>query len=578
MNMEIRQPIVTVLGHIDHGKTLLLDAIRGTNVQAGEVGGITQHIGASYIPEKTIRKICKELLEKYKIKIEIPGLLFIDTPGHKSFVSLRKRGGSISDLAILVIDINEGFKEQTDESLILLKQFKVPFAVAATKIDKVVGWKPVEKTSFTKSFEEQSDLTKEEVDKKIYQLVLSFAERGINADRFDRIEDFKKKIAIVPCSGKTGEGVAELLLVLCGLAQLFLKDRLKLEKRGRGNVLEVKEERGLGTTIDIILYDGSIERGDYLVIGGREPIVTKIRALLIPRPLQELRTEKKFLNIKKANAAAGLKVSALNLEKVVAGSPFIVCKTEKEIEIAKSELKKEIEKIEFTKDVDGIILKADSLGSLEALINIAKEEKIPIKKAEVGNVLKEDVIEIDLVKDKLKKTIFAFNVKVLPDAKELAKKLKIKIFENNIIYKIFEDYKKWVKEQKEKDAIEKLSKISRPVRIRVLKGYIFRTSKPCIVGVEVLAGKLVPGVKLAKDGKFIGKVKEIQKEGETIYEANINEKVAISMEEPIAGRHFKEEDVLESILSESEIRILKQFKEKLSENEIKLLEEFLAKV
>ena len=575
---EIRAPILTVLGHVDHGKTTLLDCIRGSVVAKKEPGQITQMIGCSFIPSNTIKKICGGLLEKFKVRIEIPGLLFIDTPGHEAFTSLRKRGGSIADLSILVIDINEGFQPQTDESLDFLKQFKVPFLVAATKIDKINGWRVNKGSSFLKSLEMQNENVKRELEEKIAKIIIQLVERGFDADRFDRIEDFRKKVAIIPCSGISGEGLPELLLVLCGLSQHFLKGKLKLGKKGKGNVLEIKEVRGIGLTADVILYDGSIERGDYLVIGGKIPIITKVKALLLPQPLKELRIEKKFLNVEKVNAACGVKIAALNLENVIAGSPFIVCKSENEIEDAKRELKKESETVEYEKEDEGVILKANSIGSLEALIHMAKKENIPIKKTEVGNVTKEDVIESSLVKDEKKRVIFSFNSKILEDAKELAKKLNVKIFSDNIIYKLFEDYKKWLEELKEKEIQEKLASIGRPVKLRVLKGCIFRSSKPCIVGVEIISGKLIPGVKLAKDNKFIGKVKEIQKEGENIQEANVNEKVAISMEEPTAKKDFFEDDILVSYLSENEIRILKELKSRLSESEIQLLEELEKKV
>jgi translation initiation factor 5B len=570
----IRQPIVSVLGHVDHGKTCLLDAIRGTNVQLKEPGAITQHIGASYIPTETIKKICRKLLEKFKVKIEVPGLLFIDTPGHESFMSLRKRGGSIADLAILVIDINEGCKPQTDESLNLLKQFKVPFVVAATKIDKIKGWKATYQTSLLESLTQQIDMVKNELEKKVYELVYQLAERGWDAERFDRIMDFSKKIAIVPCSGVTKEGVAELLLVLVGLAQIFLKDKLKLEKTGKGNVLEVKEVWGLGTTIDVILYDGMLEKGDWIVIGSREPIVTKVKALLLPRPLQEIRVEKKFVQVDRVIAASGVKIVASNLENVIPGSPFIVCKDEKEIEEAKAKLKAEIEQVEFSEEIDGIILKADTIGSLEAMIKMTRDKNLPIKKAEIGNVKKEDVVECSLVQDERLRVIFAFNVKVSDEIKQLAKENGVEIFANNIIYRIFEEYEEWLKRKEELKAQEELSKVGRPVRVRVLKGCVFRSSKPCIVGVEVLEGKLVPNTLLARGEKIVGKVKEIQSGGRPIPEAKPGEKVAISMDEPIAGRHFKELDELVSYLSNYEIEILKKYADRLSESERQLLEKF----
>jgi len=569
----IRSPIIVCAGHVDHGKTTLLDSIRGTAVTKLEPGMISQHVGASYIPIDVVKKTCGQLLEKFKIKIDIPGLLFVDTPGHAAFTTLRKRGGAVSDLAILVIDINEGFQEQTDESLIILKEYKTPFVIAATKIDKIPGWHSIKNACVIDSLKEQRNDIKDELDKKIYNIVSQLVERGFDAERFDRIENFRKQIAIVPCSGITGEGVSELLMVLSGLAQQFLKDRLKLSERCRGTILEVKDVRGFGTTIDTIIYDGSLKKGNYLVIGGKEPIVTKIKALLTPRPLQELRIEKQFDSVDEVKAAAGIKIAAPDLDKVIAGSPIVVVKDEAEIEPVILELQKEIEEVQFSKEIDGVVVKADTLGSLEAMIKLLKEENIPIRKAEVGQINKSDIMEMQNIKDDLHREVLTFNVKPLADIEELAKDMKIKIFYNNIIYRLIEEYNEWCHQRKERELTEKLQMVIRPAKVKILKGCIFRSSKPCIVGVEVLAGVLKPGALLKRENKIIGKIKELQREGQNIMEAKTRDRVAISMDEPIAGRTINEDDVLITVISAEDKKILQEIYDKLTEDEKALLEE-----
>jgi translation initiation factor 5B len=510
-----------------------------------------------------------------KIQLTIPGLLVIDSPGHAAFITLRRRGGAVSDLAILVVDVTEGFQEQTDESLAVLKEFKTPFVVAATKIDKIPGWYPYENACFTDSFKRQREDVRDEIEKKIYQLVSQLAERGFNSERFDRVEDFRRQVAIVPCSGITGEGVAELLMVLAGLAQQFLKERLKVSEIAKGTVLEVKETVGFGTTIDVILYDGILKKGDYLVIGSKEPIVTRIRALLRPRPLQELRVEKQFESVEEVEAAAGIKIAAPGLENVIAGSPIIAVKEEKDVEEAKRILQKEVEEVQFIKQVEGVVLKADTLGSLEAMIKLLTEEGIPIRKAEVGHVTKQDIIELENVKDELRKVVLAFNVKVLEEAQSLAKDLKIEIFQNNIIYRLTEEYKEWCFKKKEREVQEKLEKVTRPCEIKFLEGFVFRQHSPAIFGVEVLRGVLKAGATMKReDGKIIGKIKEIQKEGQTIKEAKAGDKVAVSMEEPVIGRHIKEGDVLISVLSDEDKKILMEIFDKLTESEKDLIKEY----
>ena len=572
---NLRQPIVCVLGHIDHGKTTILDAIRGTRVQQKEHGGITQHVGASFIPKETIERVAKDLLRRFNFQIIVPGLLFIDTPGHEAFTTLRKRGGSVADLAILVVDVNEGFMPQTDESLEYLKQFKVPFIVAANKIDKIHGWIPTGNISFLEAIQKQREETKAMLDSKIYELVGQLAERGFDSERFDRVKDFTKQVAIIPCSGKTREGIAELLVMLIGLAQKFLKDKLKLSETCRGNVLEVKEVKGLGTTIDAIIYDGKVKVGDYLVIGGKTPKVTKIKALLVPKPLKELRVEKQFMPVKEVKAAAGVKIAASELEGVIAGSPIVCVSDESQIELAKKLVEQEVEEVEFLKDVEGVVIKADTIGGLEAMVNLLKKAGIPVRKAEVGNVSKQDVVELQNVKDKYKRVILAFNVKTLPEAEQLAKDLGIKIFSGNIIYRILEEYDKWVTEMKEKEQQEKLARVTRPCKIRILPGFVFRSSKPAIVGIEVLAGVLKPGTMLRRsDGKMIGRVKEIQKEGMNVAFAKTGDKVAISIPDATVGRQIKEGDVLTSVIGKNEIETLKEVWEKLQDDEKELLKEW----
>jgi len=571
----MRQPIVAVLGHVDHGKTLLLDAIRGSTVNLMEPGQITQHIGASFIPIDIIKKFCGSLLDKFKIKITIPGLLFIDTPGHEAFTTLRKRGGSVADLAVLVIDINEGFQPQTDESLEFLKQFKTPFIVAATKMDLIPGWYPYKNQCFLDSFQKQSEDVQEDVEKKIYNIVSQLSLRGFEAERFDRIEDFKKQVAIVPTSGKTGEGVPELLLMLAGLSQQFLKGKLELSKKSRGTVLEVKEVTGLGTTIDVIIYDGTMKRGDHLIIGGKEPVVTRIKALLRPPVLRELRMEKKFESVNEVHASAGIKVSAPNLENVIAGSPIISVSDKPEIEEAKKAVQKEVEEVEFLKEGEGLIARADTLGSLEALIKMLKDKKIPIKKAEVGPGNKQDVIELDPVKDELKKVILAFNVNILPEAESLSRDHKIKIFKDKIIYRIVEDYQKWCSEEKERKELSKLEVIVRPCKFRILRGFVFRKRKPAVFGVEVLAGVLKPNAPIKnEEGKDIGKIKNIEKEGKIIPSAKTGDKVAVSMEEPTIGRQIMEGDVLITVITSANLKSLKEIKNRLHDDEISLLKEW----
>ena len=572
MTKMIRSPIILTAGHVDHGKTSLLDKIRGTSVVKSEPGEITQESGASYIPIGTIKKICGPLLEKFKIQLVIPGLLLLDSPGHAAFITLRKRGGAVSDLAILVVDINQGFQEQTYESLAILKEYKTPFVVAATKIDKLQGWFSQSK-SFLENLSKQQNYVKEELDRKIYSLVSKLAEKGIESERFDRVTDFRKQVVIVPCSSLTGEGVPELLLMLSGLSQQFLKDRLELSDVAKGSVLEVKEVRGLGTTIDVILYDGVIHKGDSLVIGGKEPIVTKVKSLLKPRDLQELRVEKQFETLDEVEAAAGIKISAPNLENVISGSPVIAVGPGEEVQKYVEEVQKDVEEVEFTKDIDGVAVEADSLGSVEAMIKLLTEEGIPIRRADVGQVTREDLIDAQSNEDELKRVILVFNVKVSDEIKSVAKDLGVTVFESNVIYRLIEDYKLWSSQKKEREIQSKLENVNRPVELVFLKDTVFRSSNPAVFGVEVVRGFLKSGVLLKRGERIIGRVKEVQREGKTIDGAKKGDRVAISVEDVAIGRHIFEGDNLTSALSENDLKILKEVYDRLTDSEKELLNE-----
>ncbi|MCD6575793.1 MAG: translation initiation factor IF-2 [Nanoarchaeota archaeon] len=578
--MKIRQPIITVVGHIDHGKTTILDAIRGTAIARKEAGAITQHVGASEIPLDVIKKICGPILERMNIKFTIPGLLMIDTPGHEAFTNLRKRGGSISDLAILVVDINEGFKAQTREAISILKQFKVPFIVAANKIDLLPGWKPQKTMYFSQSIKQQMEHVQQELDNQIYKLVISLSDYGIESERFDRIDDYTKRVAIVPVSGITKEGIAELLMLLTGLAQKYLEEKLMIEVSGpaKGSILEVKEIKGLGKTIDVILYDGILRKGDTIVIGGVEgPIVTKVRAILKPSPLKELREKGQFQSVDEVSAAAGIKISAPNLDNAIAGMSLRVANTKEEVEKAKEELAKEIKNILFEKGDEGVIIKADSVGAVEALEGMFKQISLPIRKAGIGSVTKNDVVEAKLMKEKnkLHGVIFAFNVEIPKDVKQLAEDYGIKIFSADIIYTLFEKYKEWKEQQIEEERRIAHEKLIWPGKVKILKGYIFRQSNPAVVGVEVF-GRIKTKVRLIrKDGKEIGEIKEIQNEGQSVSEAKSGDKVAISIPKGVVGRNIHEGDELLAFIPRSHLEIIEsKFMNDLTEEELKIIEEF----
>jgi translation initiation factor 5B len=579
---RLRQPIVVVLGHVDHGKTSLLDKIRSTAVAAKEAGGITQHIGASIVPADVIEKIAEPLKRIIPVKLTIPGLLFIDTPGHELFSNLRRRGGSVADFAILVVDVTKGFQNQTYESLELLRARKVPFLVAANKIDKIPGWEPHPDTPFIESYRLQSEQARKALEEAIYgKIVLSLSEQGFSADLFTRVKDFARTVAVVPVSAKTGEGIADLLAVLAGLTQQYLRKRLQYaEGPAKGSVLEVKEIPGLGTVVDAIIYDGVLKVGDIIVLNGKSgPIISVVRSLLMPAPLSDMRAKGvKFVNVDEVHAAAGVRIAAAGLEEALAGSSLVAARDEKEAKELAEALKGEVKELIFRRDQVGVVVKADTLGTLEAMLEALKKYEVPVRLADVGNVSKSDVIEASFSgrKDKSLGAVLAFNVKILPEAELEASSLGVKIFQDNIIYHLLDQYLEWRQKLKEEELEAKLNQLVRPGKFMIIPGYVFRRSDPAIVGIEVLGGVIRPGYPLiTAKGREIGKILAIRDNDKSLDIARTGAKVAVSIEGKIMiGRHVDEGEVVYTdVPFDHATKLLNEFRSYISDDEVLTLKE-----
>ena len=582
--MPIRQPIVCVLGHVDSGKTSLLDVLRKTTVQAREAGGMTQHIGASYFPVETLKQLIGPYMSNFKTGIEIPGLLIVDTPGHEAFTNLRRRGGSVADIAILVVDALKGFEAQTFECIEILKARKTPFIVAVNKIDRIPGWKSQQATPFMQSYSEQSSFVREALDNRLYQVMGDFSRLGFKTDRFDHIRDFTINIALVPTSAKTGEGLAELVMVLVGLTQQFLKKRLQTtEGSAKGAILEVKEEPGLGVTLNTIVYDGTLRRDDLVVVGGKDgPISARVRTILVPKPLDEMRDPRdKFTSVDCVYASAGVKVVAPGLETALAGAPFLAVPAGEDVTKYCKLITEEVGRIRIAKQIDGVIVKADTLGSLEAMAEILKANNVQVRIADIGDISKRDVIEASVVKvhEPLVGAVLAFGVKILPDAEIEAEANGVKIFRDPIIYNLIDNYLEWVKEKREAKSEKEFEALVKPGKITVLPNCIFRRAKPAVFGVEILGGRLKPKVSLLRieDGSDLGEVQQIQDKGKAIGEAKVGMQVAVSMDKPIAGRHVFERDVLFVKVPEADAKLLlSAHLDDLTSEEQEVLREYIA--
>lgn len=569
---KLRSPCVAVLGHVDAGKTSLLDRIRNSQVAAAEPGAITQCVGASEVPAEYLKKHCGTLLARFKITLDIPGLLFIDTPGHKAFSNLRKRGGGLADIAVLVIDVLQGFQPQTLECIKILKHNKTPFIVAANKLDRIQGWSAGE--CFLENVGKQEKDVVFALDQKIYKLAGELSGQGFDSDRYDRVNDFTKQVAIVPISAKTGEGVSDLLAMIAGMAQRYLSDNLKTTTETKGTVLEVNRDKKLGTTIDVIIYDGTLKVGDAFAVGGvNGPIVSKVRALLKPKSLVEIKEAAGCTSVRAVEAAAGVKIVAPGLEEAISGSPLVVGAGAKEKVVA------ELEELKIPTQPLGLIIKTDSFGGLEALASMLEEAKLPIRLGDIGPVMRGDVLAAEDVgrTDELLGVVIAFNVAVPEDVAAVAEAKKIRILQGEVIYQIIEDYKKFLEEKKEEKKKQLLDSLTRPAKFTILPGYVFRQSKPAVVGVEVTSGILKPDVNLMKgDGMRLGTLKQVQQEGKTVASVERGKRCAVAIDGPTVGRQINENDVLYVVLPEQDFFKLKELEKLLNEDEKATLAEIQA--
>ncbi|GAB3672486.1 translation initiation factor IF-2 [Halopiger thermotolerans] len=559
---SLRTPIVAVLGHVDHGKTSLLDKIRGSAVIEGEAGAITQHIGATAVPLDIISSIAGDLVDPDDF--DLPGLLFIDTPGHHSFTTLRSRGGALADIAILVVDVNDGFQPQTLEALDILKRSETPFIVAANKIDTVPGWNENEDSPINATYESQSDRVRSRLDEQLYEIIGNLSDEGFSADLYWRVQNFQRNVGVVPVSAMTGEGVPDLLAVMMGLSQRYMKEEMEIDVQGPGvgTVLEVKEEKGFGTTIDTVLYDGTIRADDQIVVGGQnEPIVTDVRALLQPRPLAEIRTESRFEKVDEVGAAAGIKVAAPELDEAMAGAPVRVVRN-RDLDDVVREVEAELADIAVDTAEEGVVVKADTLGSLEAMADALDEAEVPIVRAEVGDVAPRDVSVASTADDPKQRVILGFNVDTLSDAERRAEADDVTIFTDEVIYQLIEEYEEYVEEIEQAQQSTILENISRPARFHILPDHTFRQNDPAVVGVEVNSGTVQNNANVVKfegnEPERVGQIKGIQEQGEDIDEARAGDRVSVAIDGPTVGRQIEEDDELWTEIPEKHAKILEQ--------------------
>ncbi len=535
----MRSPICAFLGHVDAGKTSIMDSIRDTVSAYKESGGLTQNIGVTEVPTERINEIAEDILKKFNINIKVPSILFIDSPGHEAFITLRERGASIADIAILTIDITEGIQNQTIESIEILKSYKTPFLIALTKIDTLQGFYKIEKTSFLDFISKQNDKYKENLDEKIYKLISDLSLYNFQAERYDRVKDFTKEIAIIPLSSINGIGIKDLIVMIIGLSQRYIE--LNTQDKNSVAIMEEKNVKGLGKVYDAIVYSGRISAGDKVIEITKEgPKENKIKGIMRLIPLEESRENfGKYESVKEIDATSPVRL-ILQEPNVIIGTSITTFNSEDEKDKLINEIT--LKNSDYNNDESkGIVVCADSLGSIDALKKIAQSLNIQIGKTKIGEPSKNDITNASVNGS----VILCFNVPISKQTESIASEYGVNIISTNSIYTLFEKYKEFDMEFKNRSIEKKLEGLHLPSKFVFINGNIFRRSDPCVFGVEILGGEIRQNYPIMNArGKRLGRIIDIQSDKLKLNKAVKGEKVAISIDDAVYGRNLIDNDVL----------------------------------
>jgi len=590
---NLRAPIGCIMGHVDAGKTLILDNIRKSKVAEGESGGITQQIGATFLPKTRLQDHLEKCKKTFKdLQFHLPGILMIDTPGHAAFHNMRTRGSSLCDIAIVAVDIFDADRNKlqptTIEALKMLKSNKTPFVIAMNKIDMINGWEIHEDESFVVSQAKQSPRVKQLLESYLQKVKLRFAEQGFNVEIYTRNKNKNEYISLVPTSAFTGEGIADILCLLSELCQTYMAKGLQfVSDKVRGSVLETKKMIGIGNVCDVILANGELRAGDEIVLGGLNgAFVTKIKSILLPSTLQEMRVKGEYRSVPVVTAAAGVRIQATNLENALAGSKILVVGRELQKEDREQEIDRLLAQVDGEMEtlaydyIDpsgvGVFLQANTLGAMEALLEIVKKEcDIPISGIRLGDISKADVMKASVANEKGRPEyacILGFMVQCPRDVELQAETSKVTIFQSDVIYRLQQQFEEYLADQLEKRKLENADEVVFPVEMEILPKYIIRSKKPVVLGCRILRGMLrigTPIVSMMHDsnGKpapfHVGTVDSIEKEQKDLEKGDVGEEVAVRFNSAASdvvvtyGRHFDHKDKLVSAITRGSLDKLK---------------------
>ena len=598
VNETLKSPICSFMGHVDAGKTSLMDVIRNTKVQEKEAGGITQSIGSSFVNIEDIVDITNVINGKFEVKPEIPGILIIDTPGHEAFNTLRERGSSLCDIAILVVDINDGVKPQTIESIKLLRDKRVPFVIAATKLDTIYNYKVTEEISLRKALKQQKKETINMIETSMYDIQYELEKEGIKSVFYFKNKNPQKVYSIVPVSSRTKEGIADLLALMIYISQNWMNKKITYQEEVDATIMESYQDSKHGWVLDIILKNGTINVGDKFIVCGRESSRTiTVRKLLVKK--------NKLEDVKSVRASDGIRVIASNCDNCYSGTKlYPIDNNEKEVlQIANEEIDNYWKS--FDLDQIGVCIQAKTFGELDALYQLVKKDGIPIMSVSLKKLGEKDFdrikIKTDNIDDLEYNTLLYFGeLDNFDKFDKVAKEKGIKLFNSEIVYGLIDEYKKYSKqclEERQKKQIASGNAIY-PCKLKIFKQHIYMKggTNNLLFGVKVLEGKLRIGSPLyvVKKERFekdkiynmktekeygLGIVTSLQKNNEDIELANQGDEVCIRLDnvnELIFSRHFDHKDTIISHLSRESIDILKKdYRDNMTKQDWMLVVEFM---
>ena len=576
----LKAPICCIVGHVDAGKTSLLDRLRNTNIQEKEVGGITQHIGSTFFPIETIENSCSSIKGKFEVICNIPGILMIDTPGHSEFQSLRDVGTSICDLGILIIDIEESIQEQTKEAIKLLKEKKIPFVVAVTKLDKINGWKTTKSPNLREALKEQSKDMSMMLMAKLEDIKYDLSKEDINAEFYFKNSNPKQIYSIVPVSSKTGEGIADLLALLVYTAQNWMLKKIIYQDTVSCTIMESKYDKHNGYTIDVILNNGTINVGDKFVVSTiTGPNICTVRNLLIPSALTQLGKKTNWDYKDSVRASIGCKIIGSNLDGAYPGTHLFPIKTNgasasagasteaDAINNANQEINAVWKSYDFISP--GVFIGTQTFGELDAGYSIFQKAGINVAGAYIGEPSNKfiDLILMKTEADTLpeNRIYLYFGAFNNTDVFEYAKKNNITLLSSEVIYKLVELYK--IEKEKIIKARQNTTNNNAifPVEMVILKQYIFMKggSDHLMFGVKIKKGTLYKNTPICIPEKnvHLGKVLNIQFEHKEKEKGEEGQEICIRLDNPnqlIINRQFDVTDKLIAQLSRESIDILKR--------------------